>query len=243
MLKRLGHDLKPHYYILTTTAGVFLSLIVTDVRAFSQQSQQFSSSAQVASKSQSTRLPDTRKESASFPWPTAAKPRAWKYIVIHHSATTRGSVESIHQDHRRRKDATGNNWLGIGYHFVIGNGHGMKDGSIDSTFRWKQQIHGAHSGSVPHNGFGIGICLIGNFENTAPTPKQTAAVTRLLRLLSVHYKLKREQVLGHKRIKPTACPGRLFPMRQIMDDAFPNSSQAKGVRSDSFRTSRSTHGS
>ena len=144
---------------------------------------------------------------------------------------------------RISKDATGNNWLGIGYHFVIGNGHGMKDGSIDSTFRWKQQLHGAHSGSVPHNGFGIGICLIGNFENTAPTPKQTAAVTRLLRLLSVHYKLKREQVLGHKRIKPTACPGRLFPMRQIVDDAFPNSSQAKGVRSDSFRTSRSTHGS
>ena len=231
------------HILIPAVGSLIYSLFISSVPLVAQQIRQFSSPAQVAPKSQSTRLSGTQRDSALFPWPATEKARAWQYIVIHHSATTRGSVESIHREHRRRRDAAGNNWLGIGYHFVIGNGNGMKDGFIEPTFRWKQQIHGAHSGSVPHNGFGIGICLIGNFEKQVPTQKQKAAVTRLLRLLSIHYKLKREQVIGHQKIKPTACPGRLFPMRQILDDAFLNSSQAKGIRSESFRVTRSTHGS
>src|SRR5262249_33711619 len=70
-----------------------------------------------------------------------AAPREWKYIVLHHTATDSGDVQSIHEAHLQNKDKNGKPWLGIGYHFVIGNGSGMGDGAIEPTFRWKEQMH------------------------------------------------------------------------------------------------------
>lgn len=150
-----------------------------------------------------------------FSWKPSAAERKWVYVVIHHSATGSGSVDSIHQNHRQRKDKQGQPWLGIGYHFVIGNGSGMGDGEVESTFRWKQQIHGAHSGSAVHNANGIGICLIGNFQENAPSEKQIAAVTRLIGTLAKRYEIPSRLVIGHNSVKPTACPGKLFPLQDV----------------------------
>lgn len=145
--------------------------------------------------------------------------RRWVYVVIHHSATSAGSVEGIHAEHRQRRDSSGNLWLGIGYHFVIGNGNGMPDGQIESTFRWRQQLHGAHSGSAVHNANGIGICLIGNFEEKAPTTEQLKSVTQLVESLASRYKVPARLVIGHKTVKPTACPGRHFPLQDVVRNA------------------------
>src|SRR5262245_58451468 len=60
----------------------------------------------------------------SNPWKPTTKTRDWKYIVVHHTATESGSVDTIHESHLKNKDKNGNPWLGIGYHFVIGNGSG-----------------------------------------------------------------------------------------------------------------------
>lgn len=155
-----------------------------------------------------------------FPWVPTSKERKWIYVVIHHSATHAGSVDSIHSSHRRRKDRQGLPWLGIGYHFVIGNGNGMEDGKVEATFRWKQQIHGAHSGSAVHNANGIGVCLIGNFEERAPTAKQIAAITELVKRLQTRYKIPSRLVIGHNTVKPTACPGRLFPLQDVKRNSF-----------------------
>ena len=80
------------------------------------------------------------------PWKPESELRDWNYIVLHHTASDSGSLDSIHQEHLKRKDKEGNSWLGIGYHFVIGNGNGMADGEIEPTFRWRQQLQGAHAG-------------------------------------------------------------------------------------------------
>lgn len=144
----------------------------------------------------------------------------WQFIVLHHSGTVSGSVESIHNDHRERKDRYGNAWLGIGYHFVIGNGSGMPDGEIVPTFRWKQQIHGAHSGSSVHNSKGIGVCLIGNFQDKAPTQKQLKAVIALISELSQQHQISRSLIIGHNSVKPTACPGKNFPLHEVVRDSF-----------------------
>lgn len=151
-----------------------------------------------------------------------AEHRRWVYVVIHHSATSSGSVEGIHAEHRQRRDSSGNLWLGIGYHFVIGNGNGMPDGQIESTFRWRQQLHGAHSGSAVHNANGIGICLIGNFEETAPTKEQLKSVTDLVESLASRHHIPARLVIGHKTVKPTACPGRHFPLQDVVRKAVPN---------------------
>ncbi len=148
-------------------------------------------------------------------WMAGVPESDWKYIVIHHTATGSGSVESIHSEHRRRKDADGNPWLGIGYHFVIGNGQGMQDGAVESTFRWEEQLHGAHSGNALFNARGIGICLIGNFEQAPPTKKQMHAVRNLVQVLATRHEIPGEQIIGHGSVKATACPGKHFPLNGL----------------------------
>ncbi|MEZ6123148.1 MAG: peptidoglycan recognition family protein [Planctomycetaceae bacterium] len=164
----------------------------------------------------SGRVVSRKKE---FTWSPAAGERRWVYIVIHHSGTNAGSVSSIHREHRQRKDSQGNPWLGIGYHFVIGNGDGMEDGLVEATFRWEQQLHGAHSGSAVHNDVGIGVCLIGNFQEHQPTQKQLGSVTRLLNELTGRYGIPPRLVIGHQTVRPTACPGQFFPLQDVIREA------------------------
>lgn len=164
-----------------------------------------------------------------FAWKPEAPQRRWIYIVIHHSGTTSGSLEGIHAEHKKRKDQFGQPWLGIGYHFVIGNGQGMKDGEIKPTFRWKEQIHGAHSGSRVHNDNGIGVCLIGNFENQKPTTKQMDSVVTLVRQLARQYQIPARLVIGHNTVKPTACPGKMFPLQDVRRKSFENLSQGNSA--------------
>jgi hypothetical protein len=152
---------------------------------------------------------------AANPWKPATKSRGWKHIVLHHTAADRGSLESIHEAHLRRRDSNGNPWLGIGYHFVIGNGRGMKDGAIEPSFRWRQQLHGAHAGKVDYNQSGIGICLVGNFEKYAPTKAQLNSVRRLIGHLQSTYKIHAKNVIGHGDLKQTACPGRHFSIAKV----------------------------
>ena len=146
----------------------------------------------------------------------AAKQRAWQVIVLHHSATSGGSVASIDAVHRQQKDAAGNPWLGIGYHFVVGNGQSMGDGEVQPTFRWQQQLAGAHAGRRDHNDHGIGICLIGNFEDTPPTDRQLASLENLLTTLSARYAIPPDRVLRHQDVHATLCPGRRFPWEQVI---------------------------
>ncbi len=155
----------------------------------------------------------------SNPWRPTVAAREWQYIVIHHTATNSGSVESINAAHLKNKDKSGNPWLGIGYHFVIGNGDGMSDGAIEPTFRWRTQIQGAHAGSTnkDYNERGIGICLVGNFEKTPPTAAQRKSVKLLVATLRAEYKVPMAAVVGHKDIRASAteCPGKLFPMAEV----------------------------
>ncbi|HEY5313161.1 MAG TPA: peptidoglycan recognition family protein [Pirellulales bacterium] len=162
------------------------------------------------------RLPATF---ASLPasWQPAAPAHQWKYIILHHTATESGDVETIDHEHRQRKDTQGNPWLGIGYHFVIGNGHGMADGLVEPTFRWTQQIHGAHAGSRLYNEQGIGICLVGNFVDGEPTARQVAATRELVRRLSTSFDIPVDRVLRHQDISATECPGPNFPLDEIVD--------------------------
>lgn len=143
------------------------------------------------------------------PWRPTVDARDWKHIVIHHTATDSGSVERIHESHVAK------GWLGIGYHFLIGNGKGMSDGSIEPTFRWRQQLHGAHAGKDEYNQRGIGVCLVGNFEDKAPTSAQLRAVKRLVAVLRNEHAISSSRVIGHSEVKATACPGKQFPLAEV----------------------------
>lgn len=144
-----------------------------------------------------------------------AAPRDWKYIVLHHTATDSGDVQSIHEAHLKNKDKNGKPWLGIGYHFVIGNGNGMGDGDIEPTFRWREQMHGAHAGVGEYNQQGIGVVLVGNFESHPPTSSQLRAVKQLVTTLSAQYGVTGDRVIGHSDVKATECPGHYFPLTEV----------------------------
>ncbi|MGC4032489.1 MAG: peptidoglycan recognition family protein [Tepidisphaeraceae bacterium] len=151
---------------------------------------------------------------AWIPLPTAEK-RQWTWIVIHHSATPTGGMLAFDKMHKAK------GWDGVGYHFVIGNGTDTADGQIEVTPRWPIQKHGAHA-KTPDNQFnehGIGICLVGNMMNGAPTPKQMASLEKLVAYLADTYHIKQSNILGHKMTgKQTDCPGTYTNIAKIRAD-------------------------
>jgi hypothetical protein len=150
-------------------------------------------------------------------WPKEMTPgRTWRFIVIHHSATPSGTMESIDQGHRDRGFSNG-----AGYHFLINNGRaeGTADGQVTPTSRWLEQLDGAHTKVREHpelNTEGIGICLIGNFDQEPPTPAQMASLEMLVLALRDRYDIPLERILGHGELKNTRCPGRLFPLEAFL---------------------------
>jgi len=152
-----------------------------------------------------------RETGLPYAWRPKTLSRPWRAIVIHHMASGVGSAAAIHRMHRQR------GWDGLGYHFVIGNGTLTADGLVEIGFRWKEQRVGAHC-RAPRAGDdnwwnknAIGICLIGDFTNTEPTPRQMDQLVRLVRLLMDEYDIPASEVEPHGEIKDTACPGREFP--------------------------------
>ncbi len=137
--------------------------------------------------------------------------RDWTSIVVHHSGTTSGSEESFHRYHKQVRG-----WRGIGYDFVIGNGHGTPDGVIEVTFRWEKQIQGAHAGVDRYNQHGIGICLVGNFNSEHPTKAQMDALVQLVSYLQKKCHIPTSRILGHRHVKNTKCPGDRFPYFQLL---------------------------
>ncbi len=159
-------------------------------------------------------LPAVRPEAA---WRVRATPGRWRNIVVHHTATKTGSAESIDRYHREV-----NKWEnGLGYHFIIGNGHGMDDGEVAMSRRWLEQLDGAHvrmKGSGKANSWSIGIALVGNFEEEVATPRQLAALRGLLAFLLQEYGIKNEEIVGHGQVAVnyTACPGKLFFLDEVL---------------------------
>ncbi|HEV3024474.1 MAG TPA: peptidoglycan recognition family protein, partial [Pirellulales bacterium] len=148
-------------------------------------------------------------------WKPDVPARKWNSIVLHHTGTPTGNVEAIEADHRQRTDSAGQPWLGIGYHFVIGNGQGLADGRVEPTFRWRQQLHGAHAGDRQYNQEGIGICLVGDFSASPPTARQIDALKRLVAWLGRQYSIDRESVVRHSDVAATECPGSQFPWETL----------------------------
>jgi hypothetical protein len=150
-------------------------------------------------------------------FPPSYRERKWTAVVLHHSATDKGNMAFFNKAHEGRCDDNGNHWKGIGYDFVIGNGRMSGDGQVEVTFRWRQQITGAHC-RTDHtnwaNRSAIGICLVGDFDRTSPSRQQVISLIRLLRFLQARYNIPKSRIYGHGQTpgaRPTACPGKKFP--------------------------------
>lgn len=134
----------------------------------------------------------------------------WQAIVIHHSGSPAGSAQDMNRAHA----AMG--LSGLGYHFVIHNGQGARDGEIYLGYRWQYQVDGAHTageGSEWYNKHAVGVCLIGDPERHAPTDAQVRELLWLVKSLQRQYNIPSREVyvLGNDDQHPTN-PGRFFPV-------------------------------
>lgn len=125
----------------------------------------------------------------------AQGPELFNTVVVHHSALplTDGPRE-IQAGHMH-----GRGFLDIGYHFVIDDRGYIYEGR-------SLAVHGAHASG--HNAGTLGIVLLGNFEETEPTPGQLASLKSLIRDLVGKHPLT--HLAGHRDFQPgkTVCPGR-----------------------------------
>lgn len=146
--------------------------------------------------------------------------RAWKRIVIHHSAghDSPGAADfhSIRAYHIH-----GNGWRDIGYHFVV-----EKVSAIHSPLVIVGRgLHEAGAHAKGANGDSIGVCLVGDFTAEAPAREMLVAAARLCASLLeagiVHRNDRtiEETVVGHRTagLTPTECPGDAFPMAELHD--------------------------
>jgi len=137
----------------------------------------------------------------------------WRHIVIHHSADDKSTPAGMAAWHIQR------GWDGLGYHFVIGNGVGYADGQVFVGERWPKQMHGAHCKTPgnEYNEHGIGICLIGDFDNHPPTGKQMQALARLVSYLSNQCGIPKSRINTHGGVThKTACPGKYFNLQTVL---------------------------
>ncbi len=150
----------------------------------------------------------------------------WTSIVIHHSNTPAGDMSSVARL-QGASDASG-----IGYHFLIGNGQGIADGSIEVAARWNRQEPGAHVASLVKNFAGhsdiklvssrsapsadelnrhaVGICLIGNGDRREFTTNQMSELASLVRHLQKELNISADHVYLHSDVAGVSSPGRFF---------------------------------
>ncbi len=142
--------------------------------------------------------------------------KKWTAIVIHHSATETGNATIFDRMHREE-----NHWDGVGYDFVIGNGTDSGNGQVEVTFRWLRQVPGAHCGGTPDNWANVdavGICLVGNFDQTEPTARQMQSLSRLVSFLQKRYAIRTACIYGHSGTpgaQVTDCPGKNSPVPRL----------------------------
>lgn len=144
-------------------------------------------------------------------------------IVLHHSGTSSGNAEIFHNTHKRI------GYSGIGYHYVIGNGKGSPEGYIEMARMEKWQ--GAHAKGG--NRDSIGICVVGNYMDEVPLPKQYKSLIRLLTQICFRYnfdpygiygngKKQSGVICGHRDVygSSTDCPGDKFyeMLSRVRDD-------------------------
>jgi hypothetical protein len=154
-----------------------------------------------------------RREFLRDVFKTAVQPRdgQWKYVYIHHSATTTGSAEAFAQ-------SAG----GLGDHFVIGNGEGAGDGVIEIGQRWNHQVAAAApAGADTVSPDCITICLVGDFDQATPTPTQLRRLSQLVTTLQTEFRITGDRVVLLGQPGAAAGIGRYFPQAVFRDQILP----------------------
>ena len=126
-----------------------------------------------------------------------------KYIIIHHSATSPPNDIDTAKNIIKRQMEDYNAGKIISpytntYHYMI-----TANGEV-VPWICECSVSG-HCGNDDINKISIGICLLGNFQKETPTENQYKTLLKKLKELYNKYRFK--DILGHRDIIETECPG------------------------------------
>lgn len=123
-----------------------------------------------------------------------------KYIMIHHTAHPTWDIYDTHNYHQIERG-----WIGIGYNFFI---------NPDGTVFEGRGLTNVGAGATGYNFNSLHVCFAGNFEKNEPTATQIKNGKELLTYLLTIVP-KNVEIIGHKDIGATACPGKYFPLEEF----------------------------
>lgn len=133
----------------------------------------------------------------SYTWSWERPVTQVQYLVVHHTVTSSDATpDDVALLHKAR------GWGGIGYHFLV-----TKDGKV-----WYVGDVGTARAHVANmNEKVIGISLIGDFTKELPSDAQITSTHKLCKYLietaTIPNITSWENVVGHKELSATACPG------------------------------------
>lgn len=167
--------------------------------------------------------PPTGSGTASSPYPRSVWTRATPImrdinpmngvsrITIHHTGmpqpvTVVSRNESAEYLEMLRKSHVSKGWADIGYHYIIDRAGRVWEGR-------SARYQGAHvKDTNEHN---LGIMVLGNFEQQAPTEAQIQSLVATVRHFRSVNRVPVSQVRTHQELRPTACPGRALQPKVV----------------------------
>jgi hypothetical protein len=101
-------------------------------------------------------------------------------------------------------------WTDIGYHWVIET---LSDDKPWAVRGRSMMMAGAHTAQQGMNKKGIGVCVIGNFDDAPPIESVFEYTAEFVSWLCRMYRIPTENVDGHRIYAPyKTCPGSEFDM-------------------------------
>jgi len=128
--------------------------------------------------------------------------RRWQSIFIHHSKT-------------RRADAAAG-----GDHFLITGAADGTAGEIRIEPTWNSQQSAVPAGGSVAASC-ITICLVGDFDQAAPSTAQVQATQQLIQSLQRRLHIPARNVMAFDRANSPAGLGRQFPVQRLRDSLLP----------------------
>ena len=120
-------------------------------------------------------------------------------IILHHAEAKNFSLDMVHNLHKEK------GWGGIGYHYYIG-----KDGII---YKGRPE-RAVGVQCISKNTKSLGICLEGDFNHEQMNEKQKKSLIKLINNIKKRYIIN--EIKGHRDYNETDCPGKNFPMKEIL---------------------------
>jgi len=130
----------------------------------------------------------------------------WSHVIVHHTASP--DSPGLEADNIRRYHLS-LGWRDVGYHYLVEH----LEGGFEAVIGRPAFMAGSHSPGW--NSKALGVAFVGNFEDVGPTPAQLDVGAELIASLCYMNEIPIENILGHRDVRATACPGASFSIPEL----------------------------